>query len=148
MNNDSHRQDLRREWYRLDNAATLFSLITSPSNTCLFRIEAELKRPVVLKNLQRALDNIIERFPYYRVHLVPGLFWHFWNTSGAKPLVIADTNDNCEVMPVTKPGIFPFRVRAFRNRVAMEFHHSLTDGTGGMIFVKALLAEYLALSGT
>jgi NRPS condensation-like uncharacterized protein len=36
-----------------------------------------------------------------------------------------------------------FRVIAYENRLAVEFFHSLTDGTGGMIFLKTLLAEYL-----
>ena len=36
-----------------------------------------------------------------------------------------------------------FRVIAFRNRIAVEFFHSLTDGTGALIFLKSLVAEYL-----
>jgi NRPS condensation-like uncharacterized protein len=36
-----------------------------------------------------------------------------------------------------------FRVIAYRNRIAAEFFHSLTDGTGGLIFLKTLAAEYL-----
>ena len=31
----------------------------------------------------------------------------------------------------------------YRNRIAVEFFHALTDGTGGTIFLKTLLAEYL-----
>ena len=36
-----------------------------------------------------------------------------------------------------------FRVLVYRNRIAVEFFHALTDGTGGTIFLKTLLAEYL-----
>ncbi len=136
-----------QEWYRLDNAATLYSLISSSKITCMFRIEAGLKYPININKLQQALDNIIERFPYYRVNLQPGLFWHFWNTNLSKPVIISDSDYPCEQMPITKKGIFPFRVRAYKTRVAMEFHHSITDGTGGLIFLKALLAEYLRLKG-
>jgi NRPS condensation-like uncharacterized protein len=142
-----NQQDASQEWYRLDNAATLYSLISSSEITCMFRIEAGLKSPINIQKLQLALDNIIERFPYYRVNLLPGLFWHFWNTNLAKPKIISDAQYPCEQMPITKKGIFPFRVRAHKNRVAMEFHHSITDGTGGLIFLKALLAEYLRLKG-
>jgi NRPS condensation-like uncharacterized protein len=35
------------------------------------------------------------------------------------------------------------RVIVYRRRIAVEFFHSLTDGTGGMIFLKTLVAEYL-----
>ena len=36
-----------------------------------------------------------------------------------------------------------FRVIVHRNRIAIEFFHSLTDGTGALIFLKNLTAEYL-----
>ena len=36
-----------------------------------------------------------------------------------------------------------FRVLVYKNRLAVEFFHSLTDGNGGLIFVKTLTAEYL-----
>ena len=35
------------------------------------------------------------------------------------------------------------RVIPYKNRIAVEFFHSLTDGTGGLIFLKTLLAEYI-----
>ena len=31
----------------------------------------------------------------------------------------------------------------YRDRIAVEFFHALTDGTGGLIFLKTLVAEYL-----
>ena len=36
-----------------------------------------------------------------------------------------------------------FRVLVYRDRIAVEFFHALTDGTGGLIFLKTLVAEYL-----
>jgi hypothetical protein len=36
-----------------------------------------------------------------------------------------------------------FRVIVYHNRIAVEFFHSLTDGTGALIFLKNLVAEYL-----
>lgn len=141
------KTDLSREWYKLDNAATLFGLVTSANNTCIFRLEAVLKHPVNITKLQSALDIIIERFPYYRVNLMPGVFWHYWNTNMLKPQIITDSIYPCEKMPITKNGIFPYRVRAFKNMVAVEFHHSITDGAGGLIFLKSLIAQYLRHKG-
>lgn len=143
----NEKTNLIREWYRLDNAATLFSLVTSERNPGIFRLEAVLKHPVNINKLQLALDNIIERFPYYRVNLLPGVFWHYWNTNLLKPLIISDSENPCEGMPITKNGIFPYRVRAHKNMVAVEFHHSITDGAGGLIFLKSLIAEYLRYKG-
>ncbi|HOX92996.1 MAG TPA: hypothetical protein PLC54_08720, partial [Spirochaetales bacterium] len=42
---------------------------------------------------------------------------------------------------------FLFRVRLSGNRVACEFAHILSDGTGCMAFLKALLAEYFRILG-
>jgi len=36
-----------------------------------------------------------------------------------------------------------FRVIVFHSRIAVEFFHSLTDGTGALVFLKTLTAEYL-----
>ena len=36
-----------------------------------------------------------------------------------------------------------FRVLVYGSRIAVEFFHAVTDGTGGLIFLKTLVAEYL-----
>ncbi|MHA2309766.1 MAG: hypothetical protein ACXABJ_10850, partial [Candidatus Heimdallarchaeaceae archaeon] len=60
--------------YRLDNAATLFSLASSHRIPAMFRISASLVDPIKITTLQQALDTIIIRFPYYRVNQKIGLF--------------------------------------------------------------------------
>lgn len=131
--------------YRLDNAATLYSLASSHRIPVMFRLSASLVEPIKIITLQQALDNILVRFPYYRVNQKTGLFWFYWKSNFGKPKVIVDSKYPCKKMPIRKKGIFPFRVRAFKNRIAVEFHHSLTDGTGGLTFLKALIFEYLKL---
>ena len=51
----------------------------------------------------------------------------------------------CPVRPMTQRELrrCALRVIVYRRRIAVEFFHSLTDGTGGLIFLKTLLAEYL-----
>ena len=36
-----------------------------------------------------------------------------------------------------------FRVIVYERRIAVEFFHALTDGNGGLVFLKTLVAEYL-----
>ncbi|MGC9778252.1 MAG: hypothetical protein HZR80_03325 [Candidatus Heimdallarchaeota archaeon] len=133
--------------YKLDNAATIFSLVTSSRIPCLFRMTATLKHSINVGLLQQTLENIIVRFPYYRVNLQRGLFWNYWEYTSGKPTIIKDSKYPSQKMPITKKGIFPFRVRAFYNRIAVEFHHSITDGTGALTFLKSLVSEYLRLTG-
>ncbi|MEA2069985.1 MAG: hypothetical protein U9O98_01700 [Asgard group archaeon] len=132
-------------WYRLDNAATVFSLVSSKRTPCLFRLSATLDAPIKIKELQLALENIIPRFPYYKVHVRRGLFWNFLEANEGIPVVIKDSKYPCKKMPIPKKGIFPFRVRAFSHRIAVEFHHCLTDGTGALTFLQALITEYYKL---
>jgi len=40
-----------------------------------------------------------------------------------------------------------FKVFYTDHRIAVEYFHAITDGTGGLIFLKSLVAEYLRLSG-
>jgi len=135
------------EWYKMDNAATLFTFVNSNRITCMFRLSAELKSPINVSNLQQALDNIMERFPYYNVNLRTGLFWHYWERNLLSPKVMSDSKYPQQKIAITKKGVFPFRVRAFQNRIAVEFHHSLSDGTGATTFLKAIVGEYLRLQG-
>ncbi|MHA1302456.1 MAG: hypothetical protein ACTSQE_09675 [Candidatus Heimdallarchaeaceae archaeon] len=132
--------------YRLDNAATLFSLVSSKHITCIFRLSATFKQPIKLDLLQKAFENILPRFPYYCVNQRPGFSWYYWREVIGTPKVILDQRNPCQKMPLRKRGILPFRVRAYQNRIAVEFHHAITDGTGALTFLKALVGEYLRLS--
>ena len=146
--NQNHIQKApKKDWFRLDNAATVFSFVTSTRIPCMFRFYANLKKPINVAILQQALENIIDRFPYYKVNLRNGLFWSYWETNPGMPVVIEETKYPCQKMPIRKKGIFPFRVRAYYNRISVEFHHSITDGTGALIFLKSLVGEYLTLIG-
>jgi len=134
------------QWFRLDNAAKVFPAVLSRRVTTVFRISVTLKEPVNVTVLQTALENIIPRFPYYRVHLRRGLFWYYFETNPAIPEVQMENPYPCSRINLTK-HVFPFRVIAYGTRIALEVSHMLTDGTGVLIFLKALTGEYLDLKG-
>jgi hypothetical protein len=132
-------------WYRLDNAGKIYPSITSSYLTTVFRISVTLKEPVRIIQLQKALENIIGRFPYYRVYLHKGFFWYYLEHTKDIPSVFPDTRYPCERMPVKRHGTFLFRVKAYKTRIAVEYFHALTDGMGAMNFLKALAAEYIGI---
>ncbi|MCK5157963.1 MAG: hypothetical protein KAR08_02305 [Candidatus Heimdallarchaeota archaeon] len=142
-----HDQLKVRKWYKLDNAATVYSLLSSNKSPSMFRLSCNLKHRINVKNLQTALNRIIVRFPYFDVNLKKGFFWAYWEKNQNDPKIVAETKYPCQRLPVYSRGVFPFRVKAYFNRIAVEFHHNLTDGSGGLIFLKALVAEYLHLRG-
>ena len=139
--------DRDKKWHKLENAATGFSLIASPKIPQVFRLSATMKEIINVTQLQKAINNIIVRFPYFRVNMKTGFFWHFWETNLDYPKIYPDSKYPNNFMSITKKGEFPFRVKAYKKRIALECHHSLTDGTGGLTFLKALVAEYLSVKG-
>lgn len=139
--------DYKLDWFRMDNAATLFSLVHSTRIPCMFRISSTLTKPVNKAILQQALLNIMPRFPYYNVNMRRGLFWFYWEANEEKPKVKDETRYPAQKLPVRVRGEFPFTVLVYKNRIAVEMHHSLTDGTGAITFLKALIGEYLTLNG-
>ncbi|MHA1434115.1 MAG: hypothetical protein ACTSO7_09780, partial [Candidatus Heimdallarchaeota archaeon] len=56
--------DYKLDWFRMDNAATLFSLVHSTRIPCMYRISSTLNKPINKAVMQQALLNIMPRFPY------------------------------------------------------------------------------------
>jgi len=136
-----------RTWFGLDTAGTLFPATLSKNQTSLFRLSCTFYEPIQKSSMQKALEQIIRRFPYFHVELKPGFFWFYFEPMHEKPIVEPDSHYPCMEFHIKKKGNPPFRVRVFRNRLAVEFSHSITDGFGALTFLKALAAEYLSLRG-
>ncbi len=134
-------------WYKLDNAGKIYPAILSRRITSLFRISLSLKEPVNIDLLEEANNRVIKRFPYYQVSLRRGLFWYYLDTNPRLPRIEGDSLYPCMRMPIKKKRMFLFRVRAYKCRIAVEFSHIMTDGTGASIYLKTLAAEYLRLKG-
>jgi len=131
-----------REWYRLDNTANLYPSVINRKNTTLFRISVHLKQAVHADRLNRSLQKVVPRFPYYQVHVRRGAFWYTLEENPRIPNAVIDSKSPCRYMPIKQRGVFPFRVRAFDRTLAIEISHALTDGTGALGFMKSLLAAY------
>jgi hypothetical protein len=141
------RTDEFGPWYMLDNAATIFPVMSDRVSTYMFRLCATLKEPVHLPSLTAALAQISPRFPYYMVDLHRGFFWNYLQPLDKIPVPMADDRYPIQNFDVRTRGQLPFRVRAFGNKIALEMHHMLADGGGAMIFFKTLLVQYFKLRG-
>ncbi|MHA1125341.1 MAG: hypothetical protein ACTSO7_06390 [Candidatus Heimdallarchaeota archaeon] len=135
------------QWYKVDNAGTMWSLVSRKKSPNIFRLSCTLTSEINVEDLQVALEKVIERFPYFRVNLRPGIFWYYWETNTGTPELVAESKYPSQFIPIYNKGQFPFRVRVYKKRIAIEFHHSLTDGTGGLAFLKALIGEYFHMRG-
>ena len=130
-------------WMRLDNAAKIYPASTSRNWSSVFRLSATLTEPVDAAVLQSALDVTVLRFPSICARLRKGLFWYYLEQVPHAPKVRDDYA--CPVTHIPKKEIRQCGLRVFiyGHRIAVEFFHSLTDGSGGMVFLKSLVAQYL-----
>ncbi len=134
-------------WYPLDDAAKIYPLSMKFGKMPIFRLSCYLKEDVVPQLLQMALTFTIKRFPSFATIVRKGVFWHYLDSVKRRFPVTRDTGIPCQPLKITSVGAQSFKVMYNANRISAEFFHVLTDGTGGMAFLKALVAEYLHLLG-
>lgn len=134
-------------WYPLDDAAKIYPMSMTDGWMSVFRLSAYLDAPVEPSLLQLALDLTMPRFPFFATKIKRGVFWHYIDGVKRRFTVQPETELPCAPMNVAAGDSQSFRVLYYGRRVSVEFFHILTDGTGGLAFLTALLWEYLRLSG-
>lgn len=130
-------------WMSLDNAAKIYPAARTSNWTNVFRLSATLKDDVDREVLQSALDVTVRRFPSIAVRLRRGTFWYYLEEIPHAPTVKDEKPYPIARMPFDDIRSCAFRVIVYKKRIAVEFFHALTDGNGGMVFLKTLVAEYL-----
>ena len=134
-------------WYPLDDAAKIYPLSMKHDSMAVFRLSICLKEAVVPALLQMALTFTIKRFPSFATTLKKGFFWHYLDAAKRRFVVEPEVDLPCRPLDVSGSGSQSFRVLYFEKRISVEFFHALADGTGTMIFLNTLMAEYLRLLG-
>lgn len=132
-------------WLRLDNAAKIYPAARSQTWSNTFRLSATLTEDVDVPLLENALEFAVRRFPSIAARLRRGLFWYYLQQLPHGPQIQQENSFPLTHMTRSEARSCAFRVIVWKNRIAVEFFHSLTDGTGGLTFLKSLVAEYLKL---
>jgi len=130
-------------WVRLDNAAKIYPAARRRNWSNVFRQSVTLSEDVDADVLSSALEICVMRFPSIAARLRKGLFWYYLQQLESAPDIMEEYSYPLTYMSKEEMERCAFRVIVYRNRIAVEFFHSLTDGTGAMIFLKNLTAEYL-----
>lgn len=134
-----------REWMALDNAAKIYPAAMRRNWTALFRVSMTLHEPIDLAILEEAQRRTLARFPGFCLRLRRGMFWYYLEKLEGMPQLQQDVGNPCVRMRLKDNGRFMFRVRYHNRRIALEVFHVLADGSGGMCFLKTMVAEYLRL---
>jgi len=132
-------------WVRLDNAAKIYPAARKKNWSNVYRQSVTLYEEVDCSILKSALDVVVKRFPSIASKLRKGLFWYYLQQVENAPDIKEEYSYPLAYMSNNEMRKCAFRVIVYRNRIAVEFFHSLTDGAGALIFLKNLLAEYLEL---
>lgn len=130
-------------WVRLDNAAKIYPAARRKNWSNVFRQSATLTEDVDVGVLQSALDVTVKRFPTIAAGLHSGAFWYYLEQVPHAPSVREEMSYPLVYMSRREMQKCAFRVIAYGDRIAVEFFHSLTDGTGALVFLKNLVAEYI-----
>lgn len=140
----SKRKNIR--WDKLDNTANLFPSIAGESMTNVYRISVTLKDEIDSELLQQALDIVLPKFGLFNVRLRMGVFWNYFEENGKKaPRVHEENTFPCRFIRANKNRSYLFRVTYFKNRINLEVFHVLTDGMGGINFLRELTYQYIRL---
>lgn len=135
-------------WYKLDLSAIVYPTLQRRDFSSVYRLSVMLKEDIRPEILQLALDKTLKRFPTYKAAIRKGLFWRYLEPNNRPgPFVQPDVQNPCQPMYFKSNNRYLIRVYYHRNRIALEAHHSLGDGTGGMCVLQTLTATYLRLLG-
>ena len=128
---------------RLDNAAKIYPAVKRKNWSNRFRLSATLKENIDPDVLQEAVGAVLPRFPSIAVCLKRGVFWYYLEGIDEPPKVCPDGPCPLGRLDFNEIRKCTFRVLYYKNRIAVEFFHAITDGNGGMVFLKTVVAEYI-----
>ncbi len=134
-----------RIWMPLDNAALIFPAIRRKNWNNVFRESISLTEEVDPRILQQAVNELQPRFPSFYLRLRRGVFWYYLEEVAEPPQVQEDYAYPLTFMSRREMNRCCFRIFYYRNRIAVEFFHVLSDGGGAMAYLKTLVARYLTL---
>lgn len=145
MRAESTMREIR--WDKLDNTAHLFPVIAGESMSNVYRISVTLTELVRPELLQQALDIVLPKFDGFNLRLRQGVFWYYFEENGKPaPKVREETTFPCRYIYPNRNNSYLFRVTYYRYRINLEVFHVLTDGMGGINFLKELTYQYLRLA--
>ncbi len=134
-------------WFRLDNAAMIFPPISDTRSPNTFCLSATLDENIDKDVLQQAVNSVLASEDTFRVRLKKGFFW-FYLEENEKPFVVEEEPPRfMEFIDYRYGNNYLFKVFYRDNRISIVYFHALTDGTGGLYFLKQVIYKYLLLRG-
>ncbi len=133
-------------WSKLDNTAILFPVIASSQMSSVYRESVLLTEDIDGELLKKAQDAVLEQFITFRMRLKMGFFWYYFEENDRKfPEVHEESDFPGAYINKSRNNYYLFRLTYYKKRINLEVFHALTDGYGGLVFLKEIVYEYLRL---
>ena len=137
-----------KDFLELDNAAKVFPAQNTKQWSNVIRYSINLTVEIDPQILEKALKDILPRFPSMCVKIRRGVFWYYFEHNDKLPVIQEDDFKNhCLPIRYSESNDFLFKIFYFKNRLTIEAFHALTDGFGCEVFINTLAAQYLTLLG-
>ena len=133
-------------WYKVDNVAKVFLATASQRDPRVFRVSCTLQEDIDPDTLNTALRATAQEWPQFQVTLHRGLFWHYFESTDLVPTAQPENKAPCAPLytPERRNKLI-YRVTYFGARINLEMFHAITDGNGGLLYLKSIVRNYLAL---
>lgn len=135
-------------WFSLDNAGSIYPSASDKDWNFVYRISATMKKSVDKQILQKAVEDILPRFPTFCVKLCHGFFWNYYEPNFNQFKIQEEKDFPCQPFNLSGSQDFLIRVLYSEYRISLEVFHAITDGRGALFFLNSLLARYIELTGT
>ncbi len=134
------------KWNKLDNTAQLFPVIAREGMSNVYRVSVVLKEEIDGTALQLALEKVLPHFDVFRCTMRNGIFWHYFEENKKPaPKVVEESTYPCLYINPYENNNYFFRVSYYKNRINLEVFHALSDGNGGLAFLKEITYQYIRL---
>ena len=142
------RRKERKElmWRKLDNSAKIFPLSSSRKYSSVFRISAVMKEKVVPKFLEKAVNNALNKFNFFKVRLKKGFFWYYFEYNDKKIVIEEEKDYPCKYIDPNTNNDYLFKVTYFDEKINIDIFHSLTDGNSAIQFFKEIVYQYIEIA--
>ncbi len=129
--------------FQFDSAAIAYPYFASAKTAHSFILEAKLDKEIDPEALKKAVQSLFDRFPSIFVRLKKQfrgyVLEHFRDVSA-----FVEKRVDTTVRPYDVRNRDALILITYKDStLAVEFFHAVTDGNGGSVFFKSLIAEYL-----
>lgn len=140
-------KQLSSEVYAADSYGPVFMYATHRDLACAPRHIIRMTETVNPELLQKATELALIRFPQMRVRLSRDKDAYRYYPNELPPVVLPFSDISPYYMGSSDNNGYMFTVGYHDKTIYMEYQHSISDGRGFDMFIRAVLFEYLTLCG-